>query len=113
MSHQTSHSESERVGRVLVIILAYNAERHICGVLDRIPVALLNSSVVHFLVLDDASSDAGVETALQWVASHDVKNITVLRNSVNQGYGGNQKIGYRLALDCSFDFAVIVHGAGQ
>jgi glycosyltransferase involved in cell wall biosynthesis len=105
--------ESERIGRVLVIILAYNAERHLCGVLDRVPAALLNTSEVHFLVLDDASSDAGVETALHWVASHDVKNITVLRNGVNQGYGGNQKIGYRLALDSSFDFAIMLHGDGQ
>jgi len=100
-------------GRVLVIIITYNAERHISGVLDRIPAALLNSSEAHFLVLDDASSDAGVETALRWVANHEVKNVTVLRNSVNQGYGGNQKIGYRLALDCSFDFAVLLHGDGQ
>src|SRR5947207_805553 len=102
-----------RAGRVLVLILAYNAERHICGVLERIPGALLNSGEVHFLVLDDASDDAGVEAALRWVARHDVTNVTVLRNGVNQGYGGNQKLGYRLALDCSFDFAVLLHGDGQ
>src|SRR5690349_9755759 len=104
---------TERAGRVLVIVLAYNAERHIRGVLERIPVALLNSTGVHFLVLDDASDDAGVETALAWVAERDVTNVTVLRNGVNQGYGGNQKLGYRLALDCSFDFAVLLHGDGQ
>lgn len=102
-----------RAGRVLVLILAYNAERHICGVLERIPRALLNSGEVHFLVLDDASDDAGVEAALRWVAEHDVTNVTVLRHGVNQGYGGNQKLGYRLALDCSFDFAVLLHGDGQ
>jgi 2-polyprenyl-3-methyl-5-hydroxy-6-metoxy-1,4-benzoquinol methylase len=102
-----------RSGRVLVLILAYNAERHICGVLERIPRALLNSGDVHFLVLDDASDDAGVEAALGWVARHDVTNVTVLRNGVNQGYGGNQKLGFRLALDCSFDFAILLHGDGQ
>ena len=102
-----------RAGRVLVLILAYNAERHICGVLERIPGELLNSGEVHFLVLDDASDDAGVEAALDWVARHDVTNVTVLRNGVNQGYGGNQKLGFRLALDCSFDFAVLLHGDGQ
>jgi 2-polyprenyl-3-methyl-5-hydroxy-6-metoxy-1,4-benzoquinol methylase len=102
-----------RSGRVLVLILAYNAERHICGVLERIPRALLNSGEVHFLVLDDASDDAGVEAALGWVARHDVTNVTVLRNGVNQGYGGNQKLGFRLALDCSFDFAILLHGDGQ
>jgi glycosyltransferase involved in cell wall biosynthesis len=102
-----------RAGRVLVLILAYNAERHICGVLEHIPVALLNSEEVHFLVLDDASDDAGVEAALSWVADADVTNVTMLRHGVNQGYGGNQKLGFRLALDCSFDFAVLLHGDGQ
>ena len=102
-----------RAGRVLVLLLAYNAERHICGVLESIPAELLNSAKVHFLVLDDASSDAGVDAALHWVAERDVTNVTVLRNSVNQGYGGNQKLGFRLALDCSFDFAVLLHGDGQ
>jgi glycosyltransferase involved in cell wall biosynthesis len=102
-----------RAGRVLVLLLAYNAERHICGVLERIPGELLNSGEVHFLVLDDASGDAGVDAALRWVAERDVTNVTVLRNSVNQGYGGNQKLGFRLALDCSFDFAVLLHADGQ
>jgi 2-polyprenyl-3-methyl-5-hydroxy-6-metoxy-1,4-benzoquinol methylase len=100
-------------GRVLVVLLAYNAEQHICGVLERIPAELFNSGKVHFLVLDDASGDAGVDAALRWVAEHEVTNVTVLRNSVNQGYGGNQKLGFRLALDCSFDFAVLLHGDGQ
>jgi 2-polyprenyl-3-methyl-5-hydroxy-6-metoxy-1,4-benzoquinol methylase len=102
-----------RAGRVLILILAFNAERHICGVLEQIPDALLNSSETHFLVLDDASDDAGVEAVLSWVARRNVTNITVLRNGVNQGYGGNQKLGFRLALDCSFDFAVLLHGDGQ
>jgi 2-polyprenyl-3-methyl-5-hydroxy-6-metoxy-1,4-benzoquinol methylase len=107
------HATNGRAGRVLVLILAYNAERHICGVLEQIPGALLNSSEVRFLVLDDASDDTGVEAALRWVARRNVTNITVLRNGVNQGYGGNQKLGFRLALDCSFDFAVLLHGDGQ
>jgi 2-polyprenyl-3-methyl-5-hydroxy-6-metoxy-1,4-benzoquinol methylase len=107
------HAANGRAGRVLVLILAYNAERHICGVLEQIPTALLNSSDVHFLVLDDASDDAGVDAALRWVEKRNMTNITVLRNGVNQGYGGNQKLGFRLALDCSFDFAVLLHGDGQ
>ncbi len=107
------HAAKGRAGRVLVLILAFNAERHICGVLEQIPGALLNYSETHFLVLDDASDDAGVEAALRWVADADVTNVTVLRHGVNQGYGGNQKLGFRLALDCSFDFAVLLHGDGQ
>lgn len=101
-----------RAGRVLVVLLAYHAERHIRGVLEHIPAELLNSRGVHFLVLDDASGDSGVDAALHWAAERDATNVTVLRN-VNQGYGGNQKLGLRLAIDCSFDFVILLHGDGE
>ncbi len=37
----------------------------------------------------------------------------VLFNPVNQGYGGNQKIGYHFAIERGFDFVALVHGDGQ
>ena len=37
----------------------------------------------------------------------------MLFNPVNQGYGGNQKIGYHFALERGFDFVALVHGDGQ
>jgi 2-polyprenyl-3-methyl-5-hydroxy-6-metoxy-1,4-benzoquinol methylase len=39
--------------------------------------------------------------------------IHVLLNPVNQGYGGNQKIGYRYAIDRGFDSVALLHGDGQ
>ena len=39
--------------------------------------------------------------------------ITVLRTPENQGYGGNQKLGYRYAIDNGFDVVALVHGDGQ
>ncbi len=38
---------------------------------------------------------------------------TVLFNPVNQGYGGNQKIGFHYAIEKGFDFVALVHGDGQ
>jgi glycosyltransferase involved in cell wall biosynthesis len=32
---------------------------------------------------------------------------------VNQGYGGNQKLGYRYAIDHGFDIVALIHGDGQ
>ena len=37
----------------------------------------------------------------------------VLFNPVNQGYGGNQKIGYHYAIERGFDFVALLHGDGQ
>ena len=39
--------------------------------------------------------------------------MTVLRNEYNQGYGGNQKVGYAFAIHEAFDFVAMVHGDGQ
>ena len=37
----------------------------------------------------------------------------VLKNDLNQGYGGNQKIGYYYAIANHFDVVVLLHGDGQ
>ena len=39
--------------------------------------------------------------------------ITVIRQPHNLGYGGNQKAGYRYAIDHGFDIVVLLHGDGQ
>ncbi len=100
-------------GRILIFIVAYHAEKHIVSTLERIPKHLFDSDRIHVLCIDDGSSDKTAEIASQWVQQHAYDNITVLRNPVNQGYGGNQKLGYRLALEWNFDFVILLHGDGQ
>ena len=105
--------ENALQGRILIFVLTYQAEKHIAGVFETIPDSFFNCQEVHFLVIDDASEDASAEIVSQWLDEHEVLNATVLRNPVNQGYGGNQKLGYRLAVDAGFDFVVMLHGDGQ
>lgn len=100
-------------GRVLIFIVAYQAARHLESVLDRIPRDLIDNPDIAILVIDDGSGDASAEIASAWAERHHAANVSVLRNPVNQGYGGNQKIGYRLAVETGFDFVVLLHGDGQ
>lgn len=100
-------------GKILVFIVAYGAEKLIAPTLDRIPKELFDSDRIHFLCIDDASSDETATVAAEWVRTHGYRNVTVLRNPANQGYGGNQKLGYRLALEWDFDFVILLHGDGQ
>src|SRR2546423_8964405 len=100
-------------GKVLVFIVAYGAEKLIASTLDRIPKELFNSARIHFLVIDDASSDRTTDVAARWFSQTQSSNVTVLRNPINQGYGGNQKLGYRLAIEWGFDFVILLHGDGQ
>ena len=39
--------------------------------------------------------------------------LTIVRHEANLGYGGNQKAGYRYAIDHGWDIVVLLHGDGQ
>jgi glycosyltransferase involved in cell wall biosynthesis len=98
--------------KLLVLIVAYNAENNIAAVLARVPARLAEEYDVEMLVLDDSSQDATFEK------SRDAQSgipfpVHVLFNPVNQGYGGNQKIGYHFAILREFDFVAPPHGDGH
>lgn len=99
--------------RLLVFIVAYFAESTMTSVLERIPPSVFDEYDCEVLVVDDASTDRTFELAERYGREHPQIRTTVLRNGRNQGYGGNQKVGYTHALEHGFDFVVLVHGDGQ
>src|SRR5438874_1191576 len=100
--------------RVLVFIVAYNAERTIDSVVRRIPAGLTDSYEVEVLIIDDASGDETFERGHRASRAADAPfPIHVLFNPVNQGYGGNQKLGYHYAMENGYDFVALLHGDGQ
>lgn len=104
-------SLERRARRVLIFIVAYEAEATLSRVLERIPASIwaLDTEV---LVIDDSSRDRTFEVGLL-TAEKVGHPVTVLFNARNQGYGGNQKLGYAYALRHGFDFVVLLHGDGQ
>src|SRR5712691_6117089 len=98
--------------RLLIFIVAYNAETTIEKVLNRIP-ASLRSDDVEVLIIDDSSKDNTFTRGLRFQQKNSAFKITVLRTPENQGYGGNQKLGYRYAIDNGFDIVALIHGDGQ
>ncbi len=98
--------------KVLIFIVAFNAERTIDDVLKRISLDA-GKYDIEILVIDDASQDATFEHALEIKRKQIPYRFTVLKNPVNQGYGGNQKLGYQYALDRGFDVVALLHGDGQ
>jgi glycosyltransferase involved in cell wall biosynthesis len=100
--------------RVLVFIVAYNAERTIASVVRRIPASLARAYDLEILVIDDASGDRTFLEGHNISKAADVPfPIRVLFNPVNQGYGGNQKLGYHYAIENGFDYVALLHGDGQ
>ncbi len=100
--------------KVLVFIVAYNAEPYIEDVLERIPASLSGDKKIEseILIIDDASGDRTFEVSSIY-ASKSKKIIKVIKNPKNFGYGGNQKLGYAYAIKNGFDAVALLHGDGQ
>jgi len=108
------HQVSKKA-KALIFIVSYNAERFIEGVLERIPGDVWTNELYdsEVLLIDDCSRDDTFKRARAFSEKEGSRPITVLFNPVNQGYGGNQKIGYFYAIQQGFEAVVLLHGDGQ
>jgi len=97
--------------RLLIFVVAYEAETTLEKVLARIPEAVFEHDT-EILVIDDSSKDRTFEVGLR-SSRTGTRRTTVLYNRENQGYGGNQKLGYQYAIRHGFDAVVLLHGDGQ
>ena len=113
LKHKMPHNISEESLKTLIFVVAYNAVKTISSVFDRLPKQVINNPNFHILVIDDCSLDATASTAAAHVRTHKYGNVSILRNNRNMGYGGNQKLGYRYAIDHGYDLVVLLHGDGQ
>lgn len=101
-----------RSNRVAIFVVAYNAEKHIELVLQRIP-EFVAKNLAEIYIIDDSSADQTVQAAkkLAWPAEY--APLRIYRTPYNQGYGGNQKLGYTYAVQRNFDVVILLHGDGQ
>src|SRR6266545_3061053 len=97
--------------RLLIFVVAYEAETTLDTVLARIPESVFEHDT-EVLVIDDSSKDRTFEVGLR-SSRNGRHRTTVLYNRENQGYGGNQKLGYQYAIRHGFDAVVLLHGDGQ
>jgi glycosyltransferase involved in cell wall biosynthesis len=89
---------ADKKPRVIVVMPAYNAELTLEQTLRAIP----PGSYDEVLVGDDCSKDATIAVA-------ERLGLPVLKTPRNLGYGGNQKMLYRAALERGADIVVMLH----
>lgn len=97
--------------RIGILVVAYNAASTLTATLDRIPESLHDQLEV-VIVSDDCSADDTYEVGLNYQQNSSLP-ILMIRQPVNLGYGGNQKAGYRMAIEMGLDIVVLLHGDGQ
>lgn len=101
--------------KVLIFIISYNHETLLTKVLERIPESLAEHPNANFevLIIEDCSIDNTFKAGYEFLQTYLRFKTTILSNPVNQGFGGNQKLGYQYAIDHGFDHVVLIHGDGQ
>ena len=98
--------------RIGILVVAYNAASTLASVLDRIPDDFV-PRVEKVLVNDDFSHDATYLVGLGYRQLNPTIPLEINRHPSNLGYGGNQKAGYRWAIEQNLDIVVLLHGDGQ
>jgi glycosyltransferase involved in cell wall biosynthesis len=98
--------------RIGVLVVAYNAIATLTRTLERIPADLM-ARLDGLFVFDDHSTDQTYEAALAYRESQHFGKLDVFHNERNLRYGGNQKRGFRYAIDRGYDIVVLLHGDGQ
>jgi dolichol-phosphate mannosyltransferase len=98
---------------VAVAIPAYNEADGIGGFLQEIDRALTpHVALLRVIVVDDASTDATIQT-LERVRPSLECELELVVNDSNLGHGPSVLIGYHRALACAPDFVLQVDGDGQ
>lgn len=98
--------------KIGVFVVAYNAESTLAQVLQRIPREVADR-IDEVFVFDDFSTDRTFEVGRAQMDTPHGTKLVMKRNERNLMYGGNQKAGYRYAIERSFDIVVLLHGDGQ
>ena len=77
-----------RIGKLSVIMPAYNEETTIVGILDAVAnVKLYDGTTKELIVIDDASRDRTRELVRQWQTEHPEIDLVLLEQGRNQGKG--------------------------
>ena len=79
--------------KLLIFIVAYNAEKTIKSVVNRIPKVLFKNFNLEIIIIDDMSSDATLEVSKK-IKKYYKKSfkLNIFSNPINQGYGEGTRV---------------------
>jgi glycosyltransferase involved in cell wall biosynthesis len=90
--------------KLSIIIPAYNEEKTICNIIERVIAVEIENIEKELVVVNDCSKDKTLETVESFIARHTQHNIRLINHSVNQGKGAALHTGIK---EATGDFIII------
>ncbi len=98
--------------RIMLFIPAYNCEKQIPRVLQKID-ARVQQYVQQIVIIDNRSTDNTLQAAKQAAIDLGLKNVVLLRNQENYSLGGSIKRAFMYAIENHYDYVISLHGDDQ
>ena len=98
--------------KILIFIPAYNVEKKIFSVIERIPNSIFDDNEIDILIINDASTD-NTEGEIEKIKKNFKYSIKVYNSDVNLGYGGVQKYAFKFSIENNYKYLIMLHGDGQ
>ena len=98
--------------KILIFIPAYNVEKKIYSVIERIPKSIFENNHIEILVINDFSSDK-TKIEAEKAKNNFNYNINIHTTEKNLGYGGVQKYAFNYSILNNFEYLIMLHGDGQ
>ena len=98
--------------KILIFIPAYNVEKKIYSVVERIPNSIFDSDLIDILIINDNSND-NTSLEIEKIKKNFKYNFDLLISKKQLGYGGVQKLAFNYAIKKEYHYAIMLHGDGQ
>lgn len=109
----TEREQRKAAERILLFIPAYNCEKQITRVLEKVRRSEVRKYIEEIIVVNNRSTDKTEEAVLEFKKKHPKLKIKMLRNSNNYNLGGSHKVAFSYAIKHGFDYIIVLHGDDQ
>ena len=97
--------------KILISVFCYNVGKFIFSVLEKI--YSTNHHETSIIIINDYSKDNTISEIYRFIEKHKSKNIEIINNEKNMGYGYNYKLSFNYAIKHDYEKIIFIHGDGQ
>ena len=97
--------------KILISVFCYNVGKFIFSVLEKI--YSTNHHETSIIIINDYSKDNTIPEIYRFIEKHKSKNIEIINNDKNMGYGYNYKLSFNFAIKHNYEKIIFIHGDGQ